>query len=91
MRFTIPLGLRERVSFGYGFIPSPESWTSMPWRRKVGGWWVVRWTKGQAESEFSDWNDDEPESGGVREPLRPRPPSLEGEIAVLPDDDDEFR
>jgi hypothetical protein len=91
MRFTIPISLRDRVTIGYGFIPAPETWESMPWRRKIGGWWVVRWKKGRREAWSASWNDDEPPPGGVREPQSPRPPSLEGEIALLPDDGDEFR
>jgi hypothetical protein len=80
MEITIPLGTRERVSIGYG--PSER------FGDYLASWWWFRWRKGELNTQ--PWDPpprDEPSSTGVREPLDPRLPSLEGE--ALPPD--EFR
>jgi hypothetical protein len=48
-----------------------------------GGWWAMRWRKRQ----FPHWNDDGSSFGGVREPLPPRLPALDGEVALSSDAD----
>jgi hypothetical protein len=76
MQFTIPLGPQQRLTIGHGSTLV----------RNALGWWAVRWRKGAVLPVLGD--DEPPPPTGVREPLVPRLPTLEGEIALPPDADE---
>jgi hypothetical protein len=76
MMVTIPLGREVRFSFGHS---SQSGWFTMRWRKPRAQLWYPR----------PDGEDDDGLTG-VREPRKPSPSSLAGQVLLPRPIDDDF-